>query len=117
MRVPTARSSARRIVGVALLALLLAQWVALAHAVLHAAQVRPAERAAAATSVQADLFGHAAGARECRLVDQLLSFAGAPDVAPAPGEPPAATAPPAPRAGVAPRGSGHPYEARAPPRA
>lgn len=112
-----ARRNARRIVGAALLALLLAQWLAFAHAVLHAAQARPALAFATVEATQGDAFGHAAGTPECRLVDQLLSGAdglpatcvvaeaAADFLAPTPGEPP--------RGESAPR----PYQARAPPRA
>lgn len=117
MRLRTARSSARRIVGAALLALLLAQWLALAHAVLHAAQVRGTLALADAASVQVDWIGHTSGSPECRLVDQLLSAAAASEVpafeAGSPPDVPVA----APREASAARSAARPYEARAPPRA
>lgn len=112
-----ARRTARRIVGAALLALMLVQWLALAHAVLHAAHMRPALAFAAIEAVQADGFGHAAGTPECRLVDQLLSAGVAPAATPAlPGAAPAVLAaalPPSPPACWTAR----PYQARAPPHA
>lgn len=61
-------NSTRRLVGVALLALLLAQWTALAHAIAHAPLA-----AGSALVAQADApWGHAANTPDCRLVDQLL---------------------------------------------
>jgi hypothetical protein len=117
MLLRSARRNVRRIVGAALLALLLAQWLAFAHAVLHAAQARPALAFAAVEAAQPDVFGHAAGTPECRLVDQVLSGAdgllAAPVVAQAAPESVVAAPGEAPRGESAPR----PYQARAPPRA
>jgi hypothetical protein len=61
------RLSTRRIVAAALLALLLAQWTAWAHAFAHGT---PEHRAAAAEA-QRD-WGHAKASPSCQLVDQLL---------------------------------------------
>ncbi|MBA4178217.1 MAG: hypothetical protein C0505_16925 [Leptothrix sp. (in: Bacteria)] len=106
--------AARRIVGVALLALLLGQWTVLAHLIAHA-------RAPAAAAVLADgdnVWGHDAGTPACHLVDHLLAGQ-APGGEPAP----AACVPRALPRLAAPAPSTHAgpaaqaYEARAPPRA
>jgi hypothetical protein len=116
-RLRPSRGSARRIVGAALLALLLAQWLALAHAVLHTAQVRASLAFADAAAVKVDFFAHTAGGSECRLVDQLLSAAGAPDVPALEGGPPPDAPVAAPSESPCGRSAARPYEARAPPRA
>lgn len=93
MPTPRHRPTRRRFLGVALLALLLAQWSALTHGVWHARTgTEPAAiaaattgqalgaQAAANTRVQAapaatagdERWGHRAGAAACQLFDQLL---------------------------------------------
>jgi hypothetical protein len=61
------RIGTRRVVAVALLALLLAQWAAWAHAFAHST---PEHRAAAAEAPRD--WGHAKASPACQLVDQLL---------------------------------------------
>lgn len=113
----------RRIVGVALLAMLLAQWQVLAHAIAHgpwyshAAALADIGRADQPGHAE-DGWGHPAGAPACELFDALLG-------AQAPGAEPA-TAPQLPKS---PRRFASPaqladigpalraYEARGPPRA
>jgi hypothetical protein len=62
------RNVARRCIGAAVLALLLAQWTALGHAYSHAAW----RTAAVAQTDDAQGWHHAAGSSACQLVDQLL---------------------------------------------
>ena len=108
------RNATRRLVGVALLALLLGQWTVLAHSIAHA-------RAPAAVAVSVDtdhVWGHHAGTPACHLVDHLLAGQ-------APGGESASVAyvPPADLRVAAPAPSIGPgpvlraYEARGPPRA
>ena len=83
-----------RIVGVLLLALLLAQWTVLGHAIAHGS-VAPGVSASPAAHAGNDVgltWGHEAGAPECQLFDQLLSgqALGA-EAAPMPGVPLAST--------------------------
>lgn len=84
----------RRIVGVALLALLLAQWQALAHAIAHGPWHAHAAVLAGADNVvhpghadhadhAEDGWGHPAGSPACELFDALLG-AQAPGAEPAP---------------------------------
>jgi hypothetical protein len=63
------RPSARRWIGVAVLALLLAQWTALGHAFSHASWRSPT---AVAQADDAHGWSHSAGSSACQLVDQLL---------------------------------------------
>jgi hypothetical protein len=63
------RPSARRWIGVAVLALLLAQWTALGHAFSHASW---RGTTAAAQADDAHSWSHSAGSSACQLVDQLL---------------------------------------------
>lgn len=70
------RIAVRRLIGLALLALLLGQWTVLRHALTHTGS-RPALAAAAAVDAAAvavadDAWGHAAGSSVCQLVDQWL---------------------------------------------
>ena len=108
------RNATRRLVGVALLALLLGQWTVLAHSIAHA-------RARAAVAVSADTdhaWGHHAGTPACHLVDHLLAGQ-APGGEPAsdtrlpPAALPVATAAPS----IGPGPVWRAYEARGPPRA
>lgn len=62
------RNAAHRLIGVALLALLLGQWTVLAHSIAHARM--PADAAASADAD--DAFGHDAGTPACHLIDHLL---------------------------------------------
>ena len=114
MKTPRHSNAARRLVGVALLALLLAQWTALTHAIAHVPL-----GAGAMVAAQADTaWGHQAGAPACALVDHLLfgQLSGG-DCAAIPWFLPTASPAAAPRlpivCGVALRA----YEARGPPRA
>lgn len=59
----------RRLVGVAVFALLLAQWAALVHAVNHA----PARAAAVVADHDLAPWGHDAGSPACQAFDQLLT--------------------------------------------
>lgn len=114
MNTPRLRNAARRLVGVALLALLLGQWTALAHSVVHAHL--PAQ--ASLTVDDHDAWGHQAGTPNCQLVDHLLvgqAAAGAP--APLLGVPPALTLPAALAPSIAPGPASRAFEARGPPRA
>lgn len=62
------RAAMGRLVGVALLALLLAQWTALTHAIAHASL-----GAAGVVAIEDDgHWGHDAGAPACTLIDHLL---------------------------------------------
>lgn len=108
------RNATRRLVGVALLALLLGQWTVLAHSIAHA--LAPA---AAEVSVESDhTWGHHAGSPACHLVDHLLTGqAPGGDAASATGLPPAAMQVAAPAASVGPGPLSQAYEARGPPRA
>ncbi len=108
------RNAMRRLVGVAVLALLLGQWTVLAHTIVHAQA-----SAAGTASVETDyVWGHDAGSSTCHLIDHLL-------LGQAPGGDRASVAclaPPALRV-AAPAPSANPvpgsrsYEARGPPRA
>lgn len=111
------RNATRRIVGVALLALLallLGQWTLLAHTIAHA-------RAPAALAVSADAdhdWGHHAGTPACHLVDHLLTGqAPGAQAASAPPVPPAAVRVAAPPPSIGPGAVARAYEARGPPRA
>lgn len=114
---------ARRIIGVALLALLLAQWGALLHAVTHAPLVHSfaaaAEQAdAAAPGEAAEAEAHSAGSPVCQLFDHLL-------LAQAAGHPPlqvpdaqwSTAAPPRALWPALPQRALQAYDARGPPRA
>ena len=107
-------TASRRLVGVALLALLLGQWTVLAHSIAHAAPT-----AASAVSVESDhTWDHAAGTPACHLVDHLLAGqAPAGDLAPVPCLPAAARLVAALSASRAPGPISRAYEARGPPRA
>jgi hypothetical protein len=114
MTTPRLRNAARRLVGAALLALLVGQWTALAHSVAHARL--PAQ---AAMSVdKPDAWAHRAGTPSCQLVDHLLvgQMAGA-DPAGLLRAPPAATRLTAPAPSISPCSASRAYEARGPPRA
>ena len=68
MNAPRHCHATRRLVGVALLTLLLAQWTALTHAIAHAQL-----GTGAVVAAQADApWGHQAGTPSCLLVDHLL---------------------------------------------
>jgi hypothetical protein len=104
----------RRWIGVAVLALLMAQWTALGHALSHA----PGRTAVLAQADDPHGWHHGAGASACQLVDQLL-------VGQATGGEPTAlsfaprgehAAPVAPTPAAAQRALAA-YEARGPPRA
>ena len=107
-------NATRRLIGVALLALLLGQWAVLAHSIAHARTPAPA-----AVSADTDhAWGHPAGTPACHLVDHLLAGQ-------APGGEPASVAfvPPAemglavPASSIGPRPAPRAYQARGPPRA
>jgi hypothetical protein len=114
MNTPRLRNAARRLIGVALLALLVGQWTALAHSIGHAHL--PAR---ATLSVDDhDAWGHEAGAPSCQLVDHLLvGQATGGDPAPLLWLPPAATLLAAPAPSIAPGPASRAFEARGPPRA
>jgi hypothetical protein len=132
MSSPRASSATRRLVGVVLLALLVAQWTALAHAIGHAQAIGPAAAAAPAAAhgdqhgdEHADghtdghgAWGHAAGAPSCLLLDHLLhGQATGSEPAPLPCLPPPAQRLAAPAPSMAPGPAWRAFEARGPPRA
>ena len=110
----TTSHATRRWIGVAVLALLMAQWTALGHALSHA----PGRTAALAQADDPHGWHHGAGASACQLVDHLLVGQATG------GEPPALAlaprgahvAPVAPTPAAAQRALTA-YEARGPPRA
>lgn len=105
-------TASRRLVGVALLALLLGQWTVLAHSIAHARAP-----AASGVSVEADhAWDHAAGTPTCHLVDHLLAGQAPPvDLAPAPCLPAAAPRIAALSSSLSPGPISRAYEARGPP--
>lgn len=109
-RAPAAAAPSRRRRGVVavLAALVLAQWLALAHAIGHAP--------GAATTAHDD-WGHDAGAPVCQLVDHLIGGQATAPALPTV-TPVAATAacPAAPAPASPPAAARHAYLARAPPR-
>ena len=62
------RAAVARLVGAALLAVLLAQWTALAHAIAHA----PIGAAGVVAVADDDHWDHEAGSASCALIDHLL---------------------------------------------
>ena len=62
------RAAVGRLVGAALIALLLTQWVALSHAIAHT----PLGAAGVVTIEDDGHWGHNAGAPACALIDHLL---------------------------------------------
>ena len=108
------RNAARRLIGAALLALLLGQWAVLAHSIAHART--PAGAAVSANTD--DAWSHHAGTPACHLVDHLLvgQAAGAEPVS-IPCLPPAARQVAAPAPSIGPGPASRAYEARGPPRA
>lgn len=107
-------SAVRRLIGVALLALLVGQWTALAHSIGHAHL-----HAQAAESIDDhDAWGHQAGTPDCQLVDHLLvGQAAGGNPAPLLRLPPAAKLLAAPAPSIRPGPASRAYEARGPPRA
>ena len=108
----------RRIIGVALLALLLGQWAALAHSVQHAREpTGPAVPAYVATD-DSDVWGHQVGTSACHLMGHLLTGQ-APGVAnvAVPCSPLAAVPAMAPTAPPYQGAASRAYEARGPPTA
>ena len=108
------RNASRRVIGVALLALLLAQWTVLAHSIAHAWSPAVVDVAADADHA----WGHHAGTSACHLVDHLLAGqAPGGETASVPGLPPAALRLVAPAPSIGPGPVSRAYEARGPPRA
>lgn len=120
----------RRLVGVLLLALLLAQWSALLHAVMHAPALSAGRFHDAAPPVagagpaadddtdHSDQSGHEAGSSVCQLFDHLLlGQAPGSDGPPATPDPWCQEAPRAQPRSATPRTAAAAYEARGPPRA
>ena len=102
----------RRFVGVVVLALLLAQWAALVHAVDHA----PARAAAVVAGHDFALWSHGAGSPACQAFDQLLTGqADAPQPAALLGTQVADAAPAARAQPAGTRPALRAYEARGPP--
>ncbi len=110
------RNASRRLVGLALAALLLAQWTVLVHWIAHARAPAVVERSAEPD--QDNAWGHHAGASACVLVDHLLTGQ-APGVehAAAACEPPAQPRVAAAAPADAPAPAARAYDARGPPRA
>ena len=65
----TRPASLRRLIGAALLALLVAQWTAIVHAVAHA----PSASAVVTIQGDGDRYGHRADSAACQLIDHLLT--------------------------------------------
>lgn len=108
------RNATRRLVGLALLALLLAQWTALAHAIAHA----PLHAGAAVAANAGAAWGHHAGTPACHLVDHLLIGQAAGDEpAPVPCLRHASTLVVASDLSIGPGLALRAYQARGPPRA
>lgn len=103
-----------RLVGAALLALLLMQWTALTHAIAHAPLA-----ASLVVAEDADShWGHDAGTSTCYLIDHsLLGHAPLGDSAPVAWVPPEATLATAPKCRQVRSDTRPAYEARGPPRA
>lgn len=112
-RAVTAKRSVAHVVGLALLVLLLAQWLALAHSIQHAG---PAASAVAAAADDGR-WGHDANTPSCELIGHLLTSELTGGEAPVTaGVPPATWLAPRPGhcpVGGAPRSA---YQARGPPR-
>ena len=102
-----------------LLALLLAQWTALAHAIAHGPQLAGARQAVTASASDRDaVWGHASNSAPCRLLDHLLiGQATGSDPVALPPIPPAITPPACLPPVAVPRLAARVYEARGPPRA
>ena len=108
------RNATRRLIGVALLALLLGQWMALAHSIVHA----PTSAAVAVSADTDDHWDHDAGTAACHLVDHLLAGqAPGGESASVPCVPPAAMRVAARAPSIGPACASPAYEARGPPRA
>lgn len=107
-------TTTRRIVGIALFALLLAQSAAWLHAVDHA----PTAAAATVGGDDHSAWGHPAASPACQLFDQLLTAQpSSPQRAALPSLPLADDAAAAPGERLGPRPALRAYEARGPPRA
>ena len=108
------RAAIGRLVGAVLLALLLAQWTTLTHAIAHV----PLGAAGLATIEGDGRWGHDAGSPSCLLIDHLLlgelTGGDAPAMSGLPPDAMLATAPKCRRAHSSTRRA---YEARGPPRA
>lgn len=63
----------RRLIGVALLAMLLGQWTALVHSIDHARAHEFVEQSVDGSHAHDDAWGHRAGTSACDLVDHLLT--------------------------------------------
>lgn len=112
------RLASRRLIGVALLAMLLGQWSVLAHSIGHARALDLVAPSSSADHAHDDPWGHQADTAACALVDHLLT-----GQAPG-GEPAAELGLPRQTSRVAAGAASHaswavarPYEARGPPRA
>ena len=106
------RNAARRLIGAALLALLLGQWTALVHSIAHARM----PTGAAVSAEYDDAWGHHAGPPACQLVDHLLvgqAAGGEPSSVPT--LPVAAIRVAAPDPSMGPGPASRAYEARGPP--
>ncbi len=111
------RKTARRLVAAVLLAMLVGQWLTLAHGVAHA-RTGSALAGAAAPADSNEVWGHYAGTSACHLVDHLLTGqAPGSNLASMPGLPPAAVTMAVAAASNAPGPGSRPYEARGPPAA
>ena len=115
---PASSGSATRLwLGAAMVALVLAQWVALRHAVEHAGGSRSAVHATAATGAH-DHWGHEPGSQDCRLLDQLVgSHAPGTETSLALGPAPRQEEPGASPAGIHAGAERRAYDARGPPSA
>jgi hypothetical protein len=120
MQFSRTRLATHRLIGVALLAMLLGQWSVLVHSIDHARAHEVVEQ-----SVDGDhahdhdhAWGHHAGTPTCQLVDHLLvGQAAGGEPAPILWLPPAATRLAALTPSVSPAPASLAYEARGPPRA
>lgn len=112
------RTATRRLVGVALLALMLGQWALLAHTIAHAPGSVAAAVAVVSDTGTDDDWDHQAGTAQCHLLDHLLAgqAPGADSATPA-CPPPTTTRLAAPAPANEPGAALPVYEARGPPRA
>jgi len=107
-----------RLIGAALLALLLAQWTALMHAIAHAPLATGAVVSAEADADADSLWHHAANSPSCELIDKvLLGHSTTGDASPGVWQLPEATLTMAPKYRRVRSAARQAYEARAPPRA
>lgn len=111
-------NATRRLIGAALLALLLGQWAVIAHSIGHAHRPAVAAVTDGHHDHDHDAWGHHAGTPTCQLLDHLLvGQAAGGEPAPLRWMAPAATLLAAPAPSITPGPAWRAFEARGPPRA